>query len=84
PEKIACEYGYQMKKCFYKFPILFYDTITSAESNPIFSPGHYLPDEVKKFSRMNLERLKPNTVLGMFRSLQSISQFLKYLKIATG
>ncbi|MBU0572028.1 MAG: hypothetical protein KKC50_08320 [Candidatus Omnitrophica bacterium] len=46
PEKIACEYGYQMKKCFYKFPILFYDTITSAESNPIFSPGHYLPDEV--------------------------------------
>ncbi|MFH1543887.1 MAG: hypothetical protein ABIE03_05140, partial [Patescibacteria group bacterium] len=48
PEKIACEYGYQMKKCFYKFPILFYDTITSAESNPIFSPGHYLPDEVIK------------------------------------
>ncbi|MBU0975970.1 hypothetical protein KJ918_04170, partial [Patescibacteria group bacterium] len=58
PEKIACEYGYQMKKCFYKFPILFYDTITSAESNPIFSPGHYLPDEVIKYQISALKQAR--------------------------
>ncbi len=46
PAKIASEEGFQMKKCFYKFPILFYDTIVEDNANPIFSLGHYLPDEV--------------------------------------
>jgi AraC-like DNA-binding protein len=48
PEKIARDSGYLLKKCFYKFPILFYDTITKNERNPIFLPGHYLPDEVNR------------------------------------
>ena len=46
PQKIALEHGYKVRECFYKFPILFYDTITSNETNPIFSPGNYLPDDV--------------------------------------
>lgn len=46
PEKIAKEYGFDLPKCFYNFPILFYDTITSQETNPISSQGHYLPDDV--------------------------------------
>ena len=47
PKVIAKEYGYSLSNCFYNFPILFYDKIVSNDSNPIFSPGHYLPDEVK-------------------------------------
>ena len=46
PKVIAKEYGYSLSNCFYNFPILFYDKIVSNDSNPIFSPGHYLPDEV--------------------------------------
>lgn len=45
PERIAKEHGFFLDKCFYNFPILFYDKINSV--NTIFSPAHYLPDEVK-------------------------------------
>jgi hypothetical protein len=47
PEMIAKEHGIVMDKCFYDFPILFYDTISSNYKNPVYSPGHYLPEEVK-------------------------------------
>ena len=44
--KRASEQGYLMDNCFYKFPILFYDKIILEKTNPIYSPGHYLPDNV--------------------------------------
>jgi len=46
PKMKAREYSFLLPECFYRFPVLVYDKITSQESNPIFSPGHYLPDEV--------------------------------------
>jgi hypothetical protein len=48
PMCIAKEHGYLLEECFYKFPIIFYDKISSYFTNPIYSPGHYLPDEVRK------------------------------------
>jgi hypothetical protein len=42
---IAREYGYLLPECFYKFPVLFYDTL---HSNSFSKSGDYLPDDLKK------------------------------------
>jgi hypothetical protein len=40
---IAREYGYLLPECFYKFPVLFYDTL---HSNSFSKSGDYLPDDL--------------------------------------
>lgn len=43
PQMISAQHGYIFKKCFFNFPILFYDKMSSYT---ILSPDHYLPDDV--------------------------------------
>jgi transposase len=43
PQMIAREYGYLLPECFYKFPVLFYDTL---HSNSFSKSGDYLPDDL--------------------------------------